>query len=143
MYISGIKHELFRNPYIVTGKDYSTSKNYYNVYIKRGMKALRVYAVFKCFWTINVMANSRQKSYLFLQDWADIRVLTGSNDQNQQWKCVFWAVQLTHHLFCRVTSYRLYYLRKMSSYVFSNSPVHFCINRFVPHSFFHPLFHIY
>lgn len=47
MYISGIKCELFSNPYIVTGKDYPASKNDYNVYIKRGMKAQRVYAVFK------------------------------------------------------------------------------------------------
>lgn len=47
MYISGIKHELFSNPYIVPGKDYSASKNYYNVYIKNGMKPLRLYAVFK------------------------------------------------------------------------------------------------
>jgi len=47
MYISRIKSELFSNPYIVTGKAYSASKDDYNVYTKRGMKALRVYAVFK------------------------------------------------------------------------------------------------
>lgn len=47
MYISGIKSELFSNPYIMTGKDYSASKNYHNVYIKKVIKALRVYAVFK------------------------------------------------------------------------------------------------
>lgn len=38
MYISRIKSELFSNPYIVTGKDYSASKNYYNVYIKKSNK---------------------------------------------------------------------------------------------------------
>lgn len=44
MYISGIKCELFSIPYIVTGKDDSVSKNDYNAFIRRGVKALRVYA---------------------------------------------------------------------------------------------------
>lgn len=44
MYISGIKYELFSSPDNVTGKDYSVSKNDYNVFIRRGVKALRVYA---------------------------------------------------------------------------------------------------
>lgn len=110
---------------------------------KKVIKGLRVYVVFKYCWATNVMANSRQKKSLFLQDEEIIRVLTGSDDQKLQTKCVSWAAQLTHHLLCRAISYRLYYPDKVFSYMFSNSPMHFCVNRFVPYSFFHLLFHIH